>query len=255
MNKPPYEITRTVLDLYGQINELLGTCGSFKLVKPEAHLRRENRIKTIHSTLAIEGNMLSLDSVSTIIDNNIVVGPKKDILEVKNAIKAYELLETFNPLYINDFFKAHETLMMGLVDNPGKLRSSQIGILKGEQVVHIGPSYKMISSLMDNLFLYLKDDNDLEIIKSCVFHYETEFIHPFEDGNGRIGRLWQTRILMNVHPIFEYVPIEELIKKEQDEYYNVLSVSDKSGKSTAFIEFMLNAINESLKATIERAKS
>lgn len=248
--KPPYEITNKILSLYGQITEALGICQSILLVKPEAKLRKQNRIKTIHSSLAIEGNTLNIEHVTALIENSHVVGPKKDILEVQNAIKAYDQLKEYNPKKLKDFLKAHLVLMNGLVNNPGKFRKSQVGILKGKQVAHIAPGFNMVPGLMNDLFEYLHNDTDLEIIKSCVFHYEMEFIHPFEDGNGRMGRYWQTRLLMSVNPIFEFVPIEKVIKDYQEEYYKVLEVSDSSGSSTTFIEFMLNVINKSLRETI-----
>jgi Fic family protein len=248
--KPPYEITNKILALYGQITEALGICQSILLVKPEAKLRKQNRIKTIHSSLAIEGNTLNIEHVTALIENTHVVGPRKDILEVQNAIKAYDQLNDYKPKQLKDFLKAHYVLMNGLVNNPGKFRKSQVGILKGKEVAHIAPGYDMVPGLMNDLFDYLKNDNDLEIIKSCVFHYEMEFIHPFEDGNGRMGRYWQTRLLMNVNPIFEFVPIEKVIRDNQEEYYKVLEISDSSGTSTAFIEFMLNVINKSLRDTI-----
>jgi Fic family protein len=248
--KPPYEITNKILALYGQITEALGICQSILLVKPEAKLRKQNRIKTIHSSLAIEGNTLNIEHVTALIENTHVLGPKKDILEVQNAITAYDQLNDYKPKQLKDFLKAHYVLMNGLVNNPGKFRKSQVGILKGKEVAHVAPGYDMVPGLMNDLFEYLKNDNDLEIIKSCVFHYEMEFIHPFEDGNGRMGRYWQTRLLMNVNPIFEFVPIEKVIRDNQEEYYKVLEISDSSGTSTAFIEFMLNVINKSLRDTI-----
>jgi Fic family protein len=253
--KPPYEITHKVLDLYGQITEALGVCQSLMLVKPEARLRKQNRIKTIHSSLAIEGNTLNIEHVTAIIENNHIIGPKKDILEVQNAIKAYNQLNDFEPYQIKDFLQVHYLLMNGLVDNPGKFRKSQVGILKGKEVSHIAPGYDMVPGLMHDLFEYLKKDKDLEIIKSCVFHYEMEFIHPFEDGNGRMGRYWQTRLLMKANQIFEFVPIEKVIRDNQEEYYNVLEVSDASGSSTTFIEFMLAVINKSLRETIEETRA
>lgn len=248
--KPPYVITNKILTLYGQITEALGICQSILLVKPEAKLRKQNRIKTIHSSLAIEGNTLKIEHVTALIENTHVAGPKKDILEVQNAIKVYNQLNDYKPKQLKDFLKAHYVLMNGLVNNPGKFRNSQVGIVKGREVAHIAPGYGMVPGLMNDLFEYLKNDNDLEIIKSCVFHYEVEFIHPFEDGNGRMGRYWQTRLLMNVNPIFEFVPIEKLIRDNQSEYYNALEISDNSGTSTVFIEFMLNIINKSLRYTI-----
>jgi cell filamentation protein, protein adenylyltransferase len=252
--KPPYEITKTILDLYGQISEALGICQSLMLVKPEARLRRQNRIKTIQSSLSIEGNTLNIENVTALLDNQKIIGPKKDIVEVQNAIKAYEKLNNFKPYNKEDFLQAHNILMVDLIKNPGDFRKSQVGIMKGKDVTHIAPTSDMVPGLTNDLFIYLKEDEDLELIKSCVFHYEMEFIHPFEDGNGRMGRYWQTRILMNVNPIFEFVPIEKLIKDNQQEYYKALSISDNTGTSTVFIEFMLNVINEALRDTINESK-
>ena len=197
---------------------------------------------------------LNIGNVTAIIENQRIIGPKKDIIEVQNAIKAYDKLNSFNPHNKNDFLKAHKLLMAGLIEKAGEYRRSQVGIMKGKQVAHIAPTSDMVPGLMNDFFKYLKTDEDLEIIKSCVFHHEMEFIHPFEDGNGRMGRFWQTRILMNVNPIFEFVPIEKLIKDNQKEYYDVLAISDNSGKSTEFIEFMLNIINQTLRETISEAK-
>jgi Fic family protein len=251
--KPPYEITNRILLLYGQITEALGLCKSLLLVKPEARLRKQNRIKTIHSSLAIEGNTLAIEHVTALIENARIVGPKKDILEVQNAIRAYEQLSEFDPNSINDFLRAHKVLMDGLVESSGQFRQKQVGILKGSEVQHVAPSYSMVPGLMKDLFNYIRNDSDIDIIKSCVFHYEMEFIHPFEDGNGRMGRFWQTLLLMQVNPIFEYVPIEETIKNNQEQYYKTLADADNTGKSTIFIEFMLEAINQTLRKTIDES--
>jgi len=167
-------------------------------------------------------------------------------LEVQNAIKVYEQLRTFNPNKLTDLEKAHSILMNGLIEDSGKLRAKNVGIVKGSKVEHLAPSGDMVKGLMNDLFNYLKTDKDILLIKSCVFHYEFEFIHPFLDGNGRMGRLWQTLILMQQYPVFEFLPVESLIKENQKEYYKVLSVSDKSGHSTPFIEFMLNIILQAL---------
>ncbi len=252
--KPPYEITKTILALYGEITEALGICQSIMLVKPEARLRRQNRIRTIQSSLAIEGNTLDIENVTAILDNHKIIGPEKDIIEVQNAITAYEQLNDLKPYSIDNFLKAHSLLMKGLVSSPGDFRKKQVGIMRGEDITHIAPTADMVPGLMNDLFKYLRSDNDLEIIKSCVFHYEMEFIHPFEDGNGRMGRYWQTRLLMNVNPIFEFVPIEKLIKEHQQEYYDALAKSDNTGKSTIFIEFMLDLINKTLRDTINESR-
>jgi len=251
--KPPYDITNRILLIYGQITEALGVCKSLLLVKPEARLRKQNRIKTIHSSLTIEGNTLDIKHVTALLENKRIIGPKKDILEVQNAIRAYEQLSIFDPYSMDDFLKAHKILMNGLVESAGQFRKTQVGVIKGSEFQHVAPSYSMVPGLMNDLFDYIRKDTDIDIIKSCVFHYEMEFIHPFEDGNGRMGRFWQTRLLMKVNPIFEYVPIEETIKTNQKQYYKTLADADNTGQSTIFIEFMLESINQSLRKTIDES--
>lgn len=244
--KPPYQITDKILKLVVSISEKLGEINAIHLYKPPTELRKKNRIKTIQSSLEIEGNTLTEEQITALLENKRVLAPKKDIVEVQNAIKVYEQLHIFNPNKLKDLEKAHAILMSGLIDTAGKLRIKNVGIVKGSKVEHIAPSGNMVKGLMNDLFTYLKKDEDAILIKSCVFHYEFEFIHPFIDGNGRMGRLWQTLILMQQYPVFEYLPIESLIKENQTEYYNVLSQSDKLGSSTPFIEFMLGIILQSL---------
>ena len=253
--KPPYEITNQILKLYGQINERLGQCRGLLLARPEPHLRRENRIKTILSSLAIEGNTLALDQVTAILQNKRVLAPAKDILEVQNAILAYDQLSHTNSLSSADFLRIHGILLNGLVGETGKYRSGGVGIMKGSVVQHVAPPAHMVPSLMADLFAYLKDDDDSVIIKSCVFHYEMEFIHPFQDGNGRMGRYWQTRILMDENLIFEYLPVESSVKTNQSDYYRVLAESDSEGKSTRFIAFMLDQILISLDSLISQSEN
>ena len=202
--KPSYKITGKILKLIASISEKIGEVNSAHLSKPPTELRKKNRIKTIHSSLEIEGNTLTIEQITAIVENKSVIGPKKDILEVKNAIAVYDHLEKLNPYKFNSFCKAHEILMNGLIESAGKLRSKSVGIVKGSGVAHIAPPSKMLKPLMNDLFGYLKNDDDLALIKSCVFHYEIEFIHPFIDGNGRMGRLWQTLILRDSYPVFEY---------------------------------------------------
>lgn len=246
MDKPPYELTKTILSLYGQINERLGQCKGLMLIRPEARLRRENRIRTIHSSLAIEGNTLEIDQVTAILENRRVVAPAREIVEVQNAIAAYDLLNGTDATSEEDFLRIHGLLLRGLVDEAGKYRSKSVGIMKGVEIKHVAPGANMVPSLMKNLFSYLRENDDPIIIKSCVFHYEMEFIHPFQDGNGRMGRFWQTRILMQENPIFEFLPVESAVKNRQSEYYQSLADSDMQGKSTIFIEYILNRILESL---------
>lgn len=244
--KPPYEITHKILKLIASVSEKTGEVNAIHLNKPPAELRRKNRIKTIQSSLEIEGNTLTVDQITDLLDNRKVLAPQKDILEVKNAIRVYNQLHKFKVYNLKSLCKAHEILMKGLIENPGKLRTTSVGIVRGKDIAHVAPPGKMVRSLMNDLFNYLKNDSDLILIKSCVFHYELEFIHPFLDGNGRIGRLWQTMILKEYSPVFEFLPVETLIKEQQQNYYNVLEKSDILGNSTVFIEFMLEIIQDAL---------
>ena len=244
--KPPYDITPRILKLITSISEKLGEVNANYLSKQSPQLRKQNRIKTIHSSLQIEGNTLTEEQITALIENKRVIGPEKDILEVLNAIKVYEKLNEYRYYSDKSFLKAHLALMNGLIESAGKYRNQGVGIVKGTKVEHIAPPFENVPFQMKNLFEYLKDSDELTLIKSCVFHYEMEFIHPFLDGNGRMGRLWQTLILMNEYPIFEFLPFETLISQTQDEYYKSLSLSDKAGKSTFFIEYMLDVINKSL---------
>lgn len=244
--KPPYSITPGILSLISSISEKLGAINATHLQAPRTELRRSNRIKTIHSSLGIEGNTLSIDQVTAIIENKRVMAPPKDILEVRNAIVVYDVLQEFKVSGLPSFLKAHSILMKGLVRKPGKFRLEGAGIVKGSKLTHLAPKASMVKALMNDLFSYLKNSSDPLLIKSCVFHYELEFIHPFEDGNGRMGRLWQSVILKELNPIFSFLPVESIIKQQQSRYYKALEKSDKAGNSTAFIEFMLSAINVAL---------
>jgi Fic family protein len=249
--KPPYTITNKIIALVASISEKIGEINASHLYKPATELRKKNRIKTIQSSLEIEGNTLTEEQITALLENKRVIAPQKDILEVQNAIKVYEQLNSFNPFQLKDLKKVHAILMNGLIENAGKLRTTNVGIVKGSKVEHIAPSGTMVNGLMKDLFEYLKKYNDLILIKSCVFHYEFEFIHPFLDGNGRMGRFWQTLILIQQYPVFEFLPVESLIKQKQSDYYNKLSESDKKGNSTPFIEFMLEIILESLDGLLQ----
>ena len=244
--KPPYEITTNILRHISSISAKLGEVNAKYVSRPSPQLRKQNKIKTIHSSLKIEGNSLSEEQITALVENKRVIGSKKDILEVNNAIKIYDNIKSFDPFSYKSFFKAHKTLMNNLVEDSGKYRTQSVGIFKGSQITHLAPPAKKVPILMDNLFQYLKKYDEITLIKSCVFHYEVEFIHPFLDGNGRMGRLWQTVILMQEHPVFENLPFETLINQTQEEYYKALEISDKNGNSTAFIEYMLNVLDQSL---------
>ena len=244
--KPPYEITGKILNLVASISEKIGEVNAAHLNRPPTELRKKNRIKTIQSSLEIEGNTMTVEQITDLLNNKRVLAPQKDIVEVKNAIEVYNQLDKFKVFDLKSLCKAHEVLMTGLIENPGKLRQTSVGIVKGSDIAHVAPPGEMVYSLMTELFKYLKNDDDLILIKSCVFHYEFEFIHPFIDGNGRMGRLWQTMILKEHSPIFDFLPIETLVKLKQQEYYKVLGKSDKIGSSTSFIEFMLDIIKDAL---------
>ena len=244
--KPPYQITPEILKLITSISEKIGAVNANFLNRPSPKLRKQNRIKTIHSSLKIEGNTLTEEQITALLENKRVIGPKKDVVEVLNAIDIYDNLEKYNPENERSFLNAHQNLMNNLVEKAGKYRNQSVGIVKGSKVEHLAPPYENVPFLMNDLFEYLKNGDEIELIKSCVFHYEMEFIHPFLDGNGRMGRLWQTLILMEKYPVFEFLPFETLISNDQEKYYKALAESDKSGQSTKFIEYMLKVIDISI---------
>ena len=251
--KPPYEITSEILKFITSISEKIGEVNAKYLIKTNPTLRKQNQIKTIHSSLSIEGNTLTEEQITAILENKRVVGPEKDIREVLNALEVYKDLKNFKCSNEKDFLKAHKMLLKNLILKAGNYRNQGVGIVKGSKVEHIAPPYQNVPYLMKDLFEYLKDKSEINLIKSCVFHYEMEFIHPFIDGNGRMGRLWQTLILMEQYPVFEFLPFETLISKNQIEYYEALSKSDKEGKSTKFIEYMLKIIDQSLSELLENS--
>ena len=243
MYKPPFEITSKIIELISNISEKIGEITSIQNSSYHIQLRKENRIKTIHSSLAIENNSLSLEQITAIIDGKRVLGNPNEIQEVKNSIQAYDLLLSLNPYNEKD-----------LVERNGKYRIDGVGIFDGERVVHMAPPADRVPELMFDLFKWLKTSDVHPLIKSCVFHYEFEFIHPFQDGNGRMGRLWQTAILKEWKEVFAWLPVETLIKENQKEYYKVLAVSDSIANSTKFIEFMLSITLNTINEIIETEK-
>ncbi|MFN3665872.1 MAG: Fic family protein [Sediminibacterium sp.] len=243
---PPYSLNNEILALVSEVSGKIGEINALFLSKQSPELRKQNRIKTIQASLSVEGNTLTIDQVTAIIENKRVIGPAKDILEVTNAISLYDQLNKFNPFQEKSFMAAHKLLMQGLIKNAGQYRKSGVGIVKGSKITHIAPPAGNLPFLMKELFNYVQKSKEIMLIKSCVFHYEMEFIHPFSDGNGRMGRLWQTLLLMQQYPLFEFLPFETLISKNQKKYYQALSASDKKGESTSFISFMLQMINASL---------
>lgn len=254
MYTPPFKITSRIIELISNISERIGEINSLPNSPQHVSLRKENRIKTIHSSLAIENNSLSLEQITAIIEGKRVLGNPNEITEVKNAIQAYDLLLSLNPYSEKDLLKAHKLMMQGLVNESGQYRTDGVGIFDGEKVVHLAPPAKRVPELMSDLFEWLKKSDVHPLIKSCVFHYEFEFIHPFQDGNGRMGRLWQTVILKDWKKVFAWLPVETLIKENQKEYYNALGASDSKGDSTKFIEFMLVIILNSIEEIIKTEK-
>ncbi|MBK5143504.1 Fic family protein [Budviciaceae bacterium BWR-B9] len=246
---PLYTITSPVLNSVAEISELLGYWSAKdKLVSPQ--LRRENRIRTIQASLAIEHNSLSTEQVTAIMDGKQVLGPAKDIQEVRNAILAYERLPYWHSGQIEHFLEAHKLLMQGLVDYSGQWRNGNVGIYRDKQLIHMAPPASQIPRLMTSLFDWLTSADIHPLIKSCIFHYELEFIHPFSDGNGRMGRLWQTVILSEWRPELAWLPVETLIQKQQNDYYRVLGEADKASDCTCFIDFMLRVMAGALKEGI-----
>ena len=252
--QPPFKITSKIIDYISRISEKIGEINSLENSPHQVKLRKENRIKTIHSSLAIENNSLTIEQITAIIDGKRVLGSPNEIQEVKNAIQAYELLLTLNPYDEKDLLKAHSLMMQDLVSNNGKYRNEGVGIFDGNQVVHLAPPADRVPFLMADLFNWLKTRDVHPLIKSCVFHYEFEFIHPFQDGNGRMGRLWQTVILKEWKEVFAWIPVESLIKENQSEYYNALNSSDKEADSSSFIEFMLSLLLKTIEEIIETEK-
>lgn len=252
--EPPFKITSKIIDYISCISEKVGEINSLENSPLQIKLRKENRIKTIHSSLAIENNSLTIEQITAIIEGKRVLGSPNEIQEVKNAIQAYELLLSLNPYEEKDLLKAHALMMQDLVSQNGKYRKDGVGIFDGNQVVHLAPPADRVPFLMADLFNWIKTSDVHPLIKSCVFHYEFEFIHPFQDGNGRIGRLWQTAILKEWKEVFAWIPVESLIKENQKDYYNALNSSDNDADSTTFIEFMLSLLMKTIEEIIETEK-
>ena len=246
MYKPPFTVSAKAINLIAKISGQLERYAIRMEQEDALRLRRANRIKTIHSSLAIEGNTLSEGEVQAVLEGKKVVAPLKEIQEVKNAIKTYELYPKLNPFSIQDLLLAHGTMMSGLVDEAGMFRKGGVGVFDGDKPIHIAPPPDRVRDLMSNLFGWLENADDHLLIRSCVFHYEFEFIHPFADGNGRIGRLWQSLILGRLNPIFEHLPVENMVYSNQQAYYHAINRSSDLGDSGPFIDFMLEEILNAL---------
>ena len=251
---PPFDITNIMLDIISSIMKKIGKLDNYKNLNKMPILRRNNRIRSIHSSLAIEANSLSFDQVKDIIDGKKVIGPQDEIQEVKNAYEAYKLIKEVNQYSIKDLKKVHGVMTYLTVDESGEFRKGNEGVFdENGNCIHVCPPPEQVDELMKQLFKWMEDNNGIvhPLILSSVFHYEFVFIHPFKDGNGRTARLWQNVILSNWEEIFEYVPIESQIKKYQEEYYSSIANCDHNGDSTEFIEFMLKMIDETLEDLME----
>jgi len=248
--EPPFKITSKAINLISQIAAAMERLKIRFEQSDSVRLWKINRMKTIQGSLAIEGNTLTEEQVTALIEGKHIIAPVKAVQEVKNAIQAYEQCLSFNPYKKEDLLTAHKLMTFGLVDHPGHFRYGGVCIAGKDGISHIAPPADRVPFLMDDLFQWLKDTDAHPLIKSSVFHYEFEFIHPFEDGNGRMGRLWQTVILKDWKPFFAWLPIETLIKEHQTEYYHALGISDANSDSTAFIEFMLSVIFDTIESIL-----
>ena len=252
--KPPFEITTSILDKIAEIAELVGQVNAVVGLTTNPMLRRTNRIRTIYSSLAIEQNTLSLEQVTAVLNGKRVLAPPKDIAEVKNAYEIYEMMDSLNPYSVDDLLNAHAVMTKGLTEESGCFRSGPVGVVdKQGNILHFGTLPNYAPGLTMELLDWVKNSNIHMLIKSCVFHYELEVIHPFADGNGRIGRLWHTLLLTQWKPMFAWLPVESIIHDRQDEYYAAINRSNCECESTAFIEFMLSAIQEALIEAVQTA--
>ena len=245
--KPPFHMTDKMTLLIAEISEQVGRITVLQEGTINPHLRKENRIRTIHSSLAIERNSLSLEQVTAIIDGKRVLGSPNEIKEVQNAYEAYELMLSLDPSSVDDLLKAHKLMMNGLVPENGRFRSGGVGVFDGDVLIHMAPPAKFVPEHIQNLFAWYQQSELHPLIKSAIFHYEFEFIHPFADGNGRMGRMWHSLLLGKWKKMFLWLPIEDLIRSRQSEYYDALASADKQTDSAEFVELMLEIIRDSIK--------
>ena len=247
MQKYPFQINTKILKMTAEISEIVGHMGTLAEAARSPQLRRNNRIKTIYSSLAIEQNTLNIDQVAAVLSGKRVLAPPKDIAEVHNAYEIYDRMEELNPYSVDDLLSAHSVMMKGLRDDAGEFRSRPVGVVDSQgNVLHFGTLPAYVPQLITELLEWTEHDENSLLIKSCVFHYEFELIHPFSDGNGRIGRLWQMLLLSKWNPLFAWVPVESIIHDRQSEYYRAINKSNQAADSTRFIEFMLSAIKSAL---------
>ncbi|MBF0113178.1 MAG: Fic family protein [Desulfamplus sp.] len=248
---PPFKITPAVISLIVEISQVIERISIFEKSISNLRLRRINRVKTIKGSLAIEGNTLNESQITAILEGKWVIAPPRQIQEVKNAIKVYDNFLDWQPSSKKDLLKAHEIMMRGLIDSSGKYRTGGVGVIDDQTIIHLAPPANRLSYLMDALLGWVKTTDYHPLIASSVFHYEFEFIHPFEDGNGRMGRLWQTLILSKWNPLFATIPVESLVFENQEEYYRALSSSTTNAECSIFIEFMLRMICNAAKSLLE----
>ena len=247
MKNPPFELTNQIVSLVAEIAELVGQVSSADRLSANPALRRSNRIRTVYGSLAIEQNTLTLNQVAAVLNGKRVLAPPKDIAEVRNAFEIYERLEALDPYSIDDLLTAHSVMMRGMEQEAGAFRSRPVGVVnQAGEIVHFGTLPQYVPEAVENLLNWVQDSELPMLIRSCVFHYEFELIHPFADGNGRTGRLWHTLLLSKWNPIFAWLPVESIVHDHQQEYYEAINHSNAAASSTAFIEFMLSAIKASL---------
>lgn len=246
--QPPFTINPSIIHLISEISEQLGRLSV--LDNNNLRLRRINRIRTIQGSLAIEGNTLSIDAITALLDGKPVIAPPREIQEARNAINAYEQFGSWQPTNEDHLLNAHQTMMAGLIDDAGRYRSGNVGVMKGNDVVHMAPPANRVRLLMEDLLEWVATTDQHPLIVSSVFHYEFEFIHPFADGNGRMGRLWQTLILSQWNPLFAQLPVESMVYEHQNDYYQAIRKSTQQTESAPFIEFMLTAILNTIKENI-----
>ena len=251
--KPPFDITPLSIRLLSDIERLLGRHEGLHRPRPAPLLRKALRVKSVQGSVAIEGNTLTEEQITAILDGKRVVGPRREIVEVQNALAAYDRLNEWHPARREDLLKAHGVLMRGLLDDAGHWRRGGVGVMQGNQVVHVAPPANRVAFLVQEVLDFYDSDTETHpAIKAAVLHYELEFIHPFTDGNGRIGRLWHTLMLSHYHPLFVHVPIESVIRERQAEYYSVLGKCNQAGRSTAFVDFALAATRDALELTLSQ---
>lgn len=249
--EPPFTVNDAIVNSIVDIGQMVGHILAKESLSASPRLRRENRIKTIQSSLAIENNTLTIEQVTAVLDGKRVLAPPKDIREVQNAYEAYEALSDMDPYSMEDLLQAHLFMMNGLTEESGRFRSKNVGVYDGEKLVHAGTPAHYVAEVMQDLFSWLRASPMHPLVKSCVFHYEFEFIHPFQDGNGRMGRLWHSLILQKWEPAFAWLPVESMVGEHQQEYYGALAAADAASDSTLFVEFMLRMISDTLDEVVE----